>query len=81
MENKLNIEDLTYKAGNWKKIKHDLQIFETLRSFGIQIYKNDLSIDGALEHKIGLKDDIDIFEKLTKPKESLQKKNITNSSK
>ena len=81
MENKLNIEDLTYKAGNWKKIKHDLQSFETLRSFGIQIYKNDLSIDGALEHKIRLKDDIDIFEKLTKPKESLPKKNITNSSK
>ena len=49
-ENKLNRDNLIYKAGNKKKDKtYDFQKFKTIRSFGREIYKNDLSLDDALE--------------------------------
>ena len=35
------------------------------------IYNNDLSLDDALEQQIRLKNDIDIFKKLTNPIESV----------
>ena len=72
-ENKLNRNDLIYKTGNKKRIKHDFQKFKTIRSFGRAIYENDLSLDDALKQQIRLKDDIDIFKESTKPKESVKK--------
>ena len=48
MENKLNTDDLICKTGNRKKDKtHDLQKFQT-RSFGREIYNNDLSLNYIL---------------------------------
>ena len=44
-----------------------------MRSIGREIYSNDLYLDNALEQKIRLKDDIDLF------KESVKKENRTNS--
>ena len=42
MENKLNRDDLIYKEGNKKRDKrYDFQKFKT-RSFGREIYNNDL---------------------------------------
>ena len=62
MENKLNRDDLIDKTGNKKKDQtYDFQKFKTIRSFGREIYNNDLSLDDALERKIRLKDDIDFF--------------------
>ena len=62
MENKLNIANLIYKVRNKKKYKtYDFQKFKKLRFFGSKIYNNDLSLDGALEIQIRLKDNIDIF--------------------
>ena len=62
MENKLNIANLIYKAGNKKNYKtYDFQKFKKLRFFGSKIYNNDLSLDGALELQIRLKNNIDIF--------------------
>ena len=66
-ENKLNKDDLIYKTGN--KRKDDLQKFETARSFGREMYNNDLSVDDTLEEQIRLKGDIDIFKEPAKPKE------------
>ena len=47
--------------------------FETRRSFGREIYINDLSLDDALELQIRLKRHIDIFTESTKPKETVKK--------
>ena len=70
MENKLDRNDLMNKTGNKKKNKtYDFQKFKTIRSFGREIYNNDLSLDDALEQQIRLKDDIDIFKESAKPKE------------
>ena len=50
MENKLDRNDLIYKTGNKKKDKtYDFQKFKTIRSFGREIYNNDLSLDDSLE--------------------------------
>ena len=63
-----------YKTGNKKKDKtSNFQKFKTIRSFGREIYNNDLSLDDALELQIRLKDDINIFKESTKPKESIRK--------
>ena len=73
MENKLDRNDLIYKAGNKKMDKtFDFQKFKTIRSFGREIYINNLSLDNALEQKIRLKDDIDIIKESTKLKESIR---------
>ena len=69
MENKLNRDHLTYKTSNKKK---DTTWF-SIRSFGWEIYNNDLSLDDAPELQIWLKIDIDIFKESTKPKESVRK--------
>ena len=62
MENKLDINYLIYRTGNKKKDKIlDFQKFKVIRSFGREIYNNDLSLDDALEQQIILKDVIDIF--------------------
>ena len=47
--------------------------FETRRSFGREIYINDLSLDDALELQIRLKRHIDIFTESTKSKETVKK--------
>ena len=74
MENKLNRDNLIYKTGNKKKDKtYDFQKFKTIRFFWREIYNNDLSLDDALEQQIISKDDVEIFLKSTKPKESLKK--------
>ena len=73
-EKKLDRNDLSYKTGNKKNSKtYGLQKFKTIRSIGREIYSNDLYLDNALEQKIRLKDDIDLF------KESVKKENRTNS--
>ena len=55
MEKKLNRDDLIYKTGNKKKDKtFDFQKFKIKRSFGREFYRNDLSLDDALEPKIRL---------------------------
>ena len=74
MENKLDRNALMYKAGNKKNDRrYAFQKFKTIRSFGREIYKNDLLLDDALEQQIRLKDDIDIFKESTKPKDSVKK--------
>ena len=82
MENKLDRNDLIYKIGNKKKDKaYDFQKFKTIRSFGREIYNNDLSLDVALEQQIRLKDDNNIFKESTKRNQRNQwkKKKSTNS--
>ena len=55
MEKKLNRDDLIYKTGNKKKDKtFDFQKFKIKRSFGREFYRNDLSLDDALEPQIRL---------------------------
>ena len=80
MKNKINRDDLIYKTGNKKNDKvYDFQNFKTIRYFGREIYNNNLSLDDASKFQIILKDDIDIFKELTKPKESFKKEKSTNS--
>ena len=58
-----------HKTGNKKKDKtYGFRKLKTIRSFGREVYNNDLSSDDALEQQIRLKDDIDIFKESTKPK-------------
>ena len=67
---------LIYKTGNNKRDKtYDFQKFKTIRSFGKEIYNNDLSLGDALGEQIRLKDDTDFFKESTKPKESVKKEN------
>ena len=62
MENKLDRNDLTYKTGNKRKNKTwDFGKFKTIRSFGREIYNNDLSLNDTSEQQIRLKDDANIF--------------------
>ena len=62
MENKLDRNDLTYKTGNKRKNKAwDFGKFKTIRSFGREIYNNDLSLNDTFEQQIRLKDDANIF--------------------
>ena len=73
MENKLNRDDLIYKKDNKKRDKrYDFQKLKT-RSFGREIYNNDLSVDDAFDLQKRLKDDIDIFKESIKSKESVIK--------
>ena len=70
MENEFNRNNLIYQTGNKKRDKaNNFQKFKEIRSFGREIYNNDLSLDDALELQIRLKDDINIFKESTKPKE------------
>ena len=74
IENKIDGKELIYKTGNKKKDKtYDFQKFKTIRFFWREIYNNDLSLDDALEQQIISKNDVEIFLKSTKPKESLKK--------
>ena len=62
MENNLKRDDLIYKTDNKKMNKiYDFQKFKTTRSFGKEIYNNDLPLNYALLKQIRLKYDIDIF--------------------
>ena len=73
MENKLNRDDLIYKKDNKKRDKrYYFQKLKT-RSFGREIYNNDLSVDDAFDLQKRLKDDIDIFKESIKSKESVIK--------
>ena len=50
MGKKLNRDNLILKTGNKDKDKtNDFQKFKTIRSFGREIYYNDLSLDDALD--------------------------------
>ena len=74
MENKLNRDDLIYKTGNKKKDKtYNFQKFKIIKSFGREMYYNNLSLDETFEQQIRLKDDADNFKESTKPKESVKK--------
>ena len=56
MENKLDKNDLIYQTGNRKKDKtFDFQKFKTIRSFGREIYNNDLSLNDVIEQKNKIK--------------------------
>ena len=68
MKKKLNRDDLIYKPRNREKDKtYYFQQFKTIRSFGREIYINDLSLHAALELQIRSKNDIDVFKESTKP--------------
>ena len=55
-------ERISNKRGHERMGKaFDFQKFKTIRSFGIEIYNNDLSSDDAIEQQIRLQNDIDIF--------------------
>ena len=70
MENELDGYYFIYKTGNKKKDKtYDFWKFKTMRSFGIELSNNNLSLDDILEQWIRLKDDIDIFKESTRPKQ------------
>ena len=49
----------------------------TIRSFGKEIYNNDLSLDDLIEQQMRLKDDINVFKESTKPKQSVKEKKRT----
>ena len=50
MENELDRNYLIYKTGNKKKDKmYDFRNFKTIRSFGIELSNNNLSLDDILE--------------------------------
>ena len=72
-ENKLDRNGLIYETGTTKK-KDGFQKFKKIKSFGREIYNNELSLDNNLEQQIKLKDDIDIFEDSTKQKKSVKKR-------
>ena len=57
-----------------KKYKtYQFQKFKTIRSFGREIYNNNLSLDDATEQQMILKSNNDkIFKETTKPKESIK---------
>ena len=75
IENKINRDYLIYKTGNKKSDRrYDFQMSRSIRSFGREIHNNDLSLDGALEQQIRLKDDVDILELSTKPKKLVHKR-------
>ena len=75
MVNKLNRNDLIYQTGNKKKDRtYDFQKFKTIRFFGRGIYKNNFSLDDALEQQIILKYDIDILKNLSNQKNHSKKK-------
>ena len=59
-----------------KKYKtYQFQKFKTIRSFGREIYNNNLSLDDATEQQMILKSNNDkIFKETTKPKESIKNK-------
>ena len=49
MENNLKRDDLIYKTDNKKMNQiYDFQKFKTIRSFGKEIYDNDLPLNYAL---------------------------------
>ena len=74
IKNKLHSDDLIYRTDNRKKDKtYDFQKFKIRRSFGREIYINDLSLDEAFELQIRLKKDIDISTESTKSKQSFKK--------
>ena len=53
-------ERISNKRGHERMGKaFDFQKFKTIRSFGREIYNNDLSSDDALEQQIRLQNDID----------------------
>ena len=57
-----------------KKCKtYQFQKFKTIRSFGREIYNNNLSLDDAIEQQIILKGNNDkVFKETLKPKESIK---------
>ena len=59
-----------------KKYKtYQFQKFKTIKSFGREIYNNNLSLDDATEQQMILKSNNDkIFKETTKPKESIKNK-------
>ena len=72
MEIELDRNYFIYKTGNKKKDKtYDFWKFKTIRSFGIKLSNNNLSLDDALEQWIRLKDDFDIYKESTKPKQPI----------
>ena len=78
--NALSRDDLIYKTGNKKKHKtYFFGRFKTIRSFGREVYNNDLSLDDTLEQQIRLIDDTNMCKESTKSKESfkIEKKLLT----
>ena len=59
-----------------KKYKtYQFQKFKTIKSFGREIYNNNLSLDDVTEQQMILKSNNDkIFKETTKPKESIKNK-------
>ena len=51
--------------------------FMTIRSFGKEIYNNDLSLDDLIEQQMRLKDDINVFKNLRNQNNQLKRKKRT----
>ena len=49
----------------------------TIRSFGKEIYNNDLSLDDLIEQQMRLKDDINVFKNLRNQNNQLKRKKRT----
>ena len=65
---KINRDDLIYKSGNKKQDKKfDFEKFKIIKSFGREIYCDNLTLDDVLGEQINWKDEIEKFWKSTKP--------------
>ena len=59
---KINRDDLIYKSGNKKQDKKfDFEKFKIIKSFGREIYCDNLTLDDVLGEQINWKDEIEKF--------------------
>ena len=62
IEEKINRDDLIYKSGNKKQDKKfDFEKFKIIKSFGREIYSDNLTLDDVLGEQINWKDEIEKF--------------------
>ena len=62
IEEKINRDDLIYKSGNKKQDKKfDFEKFKIIKSFGREIYCDNLTLDDVLGEQINWKDEIEKF--------------------
>ena len=83
IEVKINRYDLIYKTGDKERDKtYDFQKFKTIKSFGREIYNDELTLEYAFEEQIKSQNEIDKFKESTKPqiKEKKEKKVLTFES-
>ena len=68
IEVKINRYDLIYKTGDKERDKtYNFQKFKTIKSFGREIYNDELTLEHAFEEQIKSQNEIDKFKESTKP--------------